>query len=267
MTTAIFSISTYDYINHASVALNSFKDNCSQNIDLYNITIEDIINKKYFNYNINNLVFKYKQDINKLRWTLKPAIILFFLIDKNYDNVIYIDNDLYFINNVNFLLKDLSKGILLTKHNRPLYPSSNRLLNSQFLCNFTDGFFNAGFIGASKAGIVPLNWWNRMNEWKCEQRKDYGLFDDQKYLDIMALEYNKCINICEHPGCNLATWNSQTINRSFEDGKWKIDQHYDPIFCHFSAIEHYPIDYDKMLYEYYQEYKYKVKTINHERQF
>lgn len=264
MKNAIFSISTPNYKNHAYVSLSSFRDNCSEKIDLYNITTDDIIDNKYVNDNIGQLVSKYKKDSNKLRWSLKPAIILYFLIEKKYNNVIYIDNDLYFINNVDFLLKDLSKGILLTKHNRPLYPSDNRFLNSQFLCNFTDGFFNAGFIGACYLGIQPLTWWMSMNYWQCIKYKEYGLFDDQKYLDTMALEYHRCIEICDHPGCNLAVWNSQTIKKSIENGNWIINNNFQPIFCHFSGIENYPIDYDKMLYGYYKEYMSKIRNLNYD---
>lgn len=256
MKNAIFSISTPDYMDAASVALDSFGDNCSKHIDKFNISIIDIFNKIYDSEHITQLVQKYKTEHDKLRWTLKSAILLLLL--ESYDNVIYIDSDIYFVNNSDFLITYLDKGILLTKHNRPLYPSQN---NSQFLCNFTDGFFNAGFIGASRKGIQPLSWLTHMNRWSCRKDKKYGLFDDQKYLDMMALEYNHLVRICDHPGCNLATWNTGTITRSFINNEWIIGGEHKPIFCHFSCLEYYPPQFDPMLSYYYTEYSNKIKNL------
>ena len=257
MNSAVFSISTPDYVNNAAVSLDSFARNCSFSVDIFNLTIDDISNK-YCNTNIQKFLEKYNSDHNKLRWSLKPILLMYFLVDKQYTNTIYIDNDLYFVNNIDFLIKDIDKGILLTKHNRPLYPSTNNFLNSQFLCNFTDGFFNAGFIGANINGLDALSWWSSMNYWQCTKAKNYGLFDDQKYLDTMALQFHGCINICEHPGCNLATWNSQTITRSFENSRWTINNFYDPIFCHFSGIENQHERLDPMLHDFYKNFVQEV---------
>lgn len=278
--TAIFSISTNNFKNHAEVALNSFLENCDykNNVDSYNITIGDIQNQKYINNRIDNLISRYKNAPNDiLRWALKPSIILYFLHDKDYNNVIYIDNDLYFINNNTFLIDSLDKGVLLTKHNRPIYPQVSFLTNSsgkiryessqfnynyfeQFLCNFTDGFFNAGFIGANKLGKPAIGWWAEMNYWQCAKSYNHGLYVDQKYLDILALEFCNITRICNHPGCNLAVWNTQTITRSFKDNKWKINDLYDPIFFHFSALSE--SSDDEMLVYYYKEYKNKINNIN-----
>lgn len=250
----VFSISTKDYEKHGKVSLDSFEKNYSGFVHTENIVIEDLISHKYNSHDINKFIDKYYSNYDKLRWSLKPAIIKYFLVDKKYDVVIYVDNDIYFINNVDFLIQETNKGILLTKHHRPLYPSDNAFLNNQFLCNFTDGFFNAGFIAANKFGLKAIEWWSEMNYWQCSKAKNYGLFDDQKYLDIMALEFNKCINICDHPGCNLATWNSLTIKRERVNNSWIINDNYEPIFCHFSDMN-YKKSFDPMLYEFYEEYK------------
>lgn len=255
--TAVFSISTNDFVRNAKVALDSFVNNCDKkNIDIYNISLRDIQYKTYTNINIDRIYFRYKDDLDALRWALKPAFLLYFLQDKNYDNVIYIDNDIYFVNNNTFIIDLLDRGVLLTKHNRPIYPSSDEKVYDEFLCNFVHGFFNAGFIGASSIGSPAIEWWLKMNLWQCCKNNEYGLYDDQKYLDILALEFNNLVRICDHPGCNLATWNINTAIRSFENGKWKINNIYDPIFCHFGNMN--PSINDPMLSSFREEYQSKL---------
>lgn len=257
---AVFSISTKDYAKRGNLSLDSFVKNCNYEVDINNIIVEDIIDYKYDYVDIKKFVDKYKSDQNKLRWSLKPAFIKYFLLIKKYDIVIYIDNDIYFVNNADFLIENISAGVLLTKHHRPLYPSGNPLLNNQFLCNFTDGFFNAGFIRANKFGLEAMEWWSDMNYWQCSKIKSHGLFDDQKYLDIMALEFNKNIDICDHPGCNLASWNSLTIKRELINNCWIINNNYKPIFCHFSDMN-YNKSFDPMLHEFYEQYNNELSNV------
>jgi hypothetical protein len=261
--TAIFSISSNDYLNQAVVSLESFIKNCSYNIDVYNLSLENIKSLKKQSFYINDIFTRYDHiDQNILRWSLKPSIILYFLLDLNYDKCIYIDNDIYFVNNCTFLINDINKGILLTKHHRPIVPNFNSKNNYQFICNFTDGFFNAGFIGANQNAAQALYWWHLMNLWKCEKNKYLGLFDDQKYLDILALNFNSVIDICDHAGCNLALWNRNTLIRSYSNDNWKINNNFDPIFCHFSGINLHNYteykNYDPMLFSYYEQFINKI---------
>lgn len=261
---AVFSISSRDYLEQASVGLDSFKDNCDHEIDTHNLSVEDILLNKQQSLYIQSICDKYSDNQDVLRWSLKPSMILHFLFDWNYDKCIYIDNDIYFVNNNTFLIDSIANGILLTKHNRPMWPHPNPALYGQFICNFTDGFFNAGFIGANKNASKPLAWWHMMNYWKCEKNKNLGLFDDQKYLDTLALNFNSVIDICNHPGCNLALWNTTTIKRSY-DHKWTVGDGYDPVFCHFSGLnpENCLVykNYDFMLFSYYREYLIKVNNV------
>lgn len=262
--TAVFSISSKDYLEQASVGLESFKQHCDYQVEVHNLSIEDILSNQNKTIYIQSICDKYYNDQDKLRWCLKPSMLLYFLFDLKYDKCIYIDNDIYFVNNNTFLIDSINKGILLTKHNRPIWPHPNMALFNQFLCNFTDGFFNAGFIGANKNSSKPLAWWHMMNLWRCEKNKNLGLFDDQKYLDTLALNFNSVIDICDHQGCNLALWNTSTIKRYFED-KWIVGDNIDPIFCHFSGITPENClaykDYDFMLFSYYRQYLIKINNV------
>lgn len=276
---ALFSISTQDFIPNGQIALESFVNNCdlADDIDVYNLTIDALQDDKYKNTIIQQMILRHRKYKDSLRWSLKSAVMLHFLEDEAYENVIYIDNDTYFINNNTFLLKNLDKGILLTKHNRPMYPSPilyeskfkkirysepsfDPIYFEQFLCNFTDGFFNAGFVGASRSGIPAISWWAKMNFWECSKSAKHGLFVDQKYLDILALEFNDFVKICNHPGCNIAVWNSPTLNKSYDHttNQWKINDIYDPIFCHFSSMDFAAPD--PMIMQYYKEYIFKIEN-------
>ena len=87
---------------------------------------------------------KYKND--KLRWSLKPILLLFLL--EEYGKVIYVDNDIYFFNDFKFLDEALEKNnILLTPH---FYPSSPKNDQTWLEANFRLGLYNAGFIGVNK---------------------------------------------------------------------------------------------------------------------
>jgi hypothetical protein len=168
-----------------------------------------------------------KLNKDSLRWSLKTPMILKFL--EQYEKVIYVDSDIYFTSHWDFLFDEID-GVLLTKHHRSLEPGGH-----EYQCNFTDGFFNAGFIGASKLGINAINWLKRAVEWKCEKNPSEGLWDDQKYLDIMSLEFNDIVKTCRHKGCNVANWNSKVIKTECDGKKWfvKSDKS-EVVFLHLS---------------------------------
>jgi hypothetical protein len=112
--------------------------------------------------------------------------------------------------------------------------------------------------------IPALEWLMNMTYWKCEINKYEGLFVDQKYLDILALEFNDIVTICRHPGCNLATWNSISLKRKYSEslGCWLINDLYKPIFFHFSSIGIDLGKRDPMLSHYYNRYSEEVMYLS-----
>jgi hypothetical protein len=195
------------------------------------------------NYYTLKILEKYQDNKDMLRWSNKPNILLD-LIDK-YDTVFYIDNDCYFVNNYDFLIEETNKGIALTPHNRSIWPNSK---HSQFECLFTDGYFNAGFIAANLLGKKALEWWRDLVLWNCIIDHKTGLFLDQKYLDIMGLEFNEIVNIIKHKGCNIALWNINNINYTSIM----------PIFYHFSGGIN---NYNNLLTPKYEEFKNHIQKI------
>jgi hypothetical protein len=144
---------------------------------------------------------KYKGD--KLRWALKP-IYLKYLLLQGYEKVIYVDNDIYFFNSPNHLFEKLnSSTILLTPHFYPYNPTSNQ---NWLEANYRVGLYNAGFIGVNQNAIPVLDWWRDCCLYNVKKSFWRGLFDDQKYLDLVPVIFDN-VEVIKDTGCNLAGWN------------------------------------------------------------
>jgi hypothetical protein len=191
-------------------------------------------------------------NLDAYRWALKPFVILH-LLKSQYDKVIYCDPDIFFIGNYQFLIDKLeNSGILLTPHWNSIIPSN---LDETMPSLFRGGLFNAGFIGASKKGLQAITWWL----WACIYKMDHtelsGYFDDQKYLDVLPIEFEN-VEIIKHRGCNLACWNIEANKRSMMDSKLLINEEYEPVFIHFTknTSDHIFKGYDELLRPYLTNY-------------
>lgn len=151
--------------------------------------------------NLNEIIQKYKGD--ELRWLLKP-IYLKYLLDRGYKRVIYVDNDIYFFQSPTLLFERLNKSsILLTPH---FYPSNPKNNQNWFEANFRVGLYNAGFIGVNQNAAQMLDWWRDCCLYNVKKSFWRGLFDDQKYLDLVPVIFDH-VEIVKDSGCNLAGWN------------------------------------------------------------
>ena len=208
----------------------------------------------------NNIIKKYNQDFDKLRWSLKP-ILLLFLIQKYTDSFIYLDSDLFFYNSYNFFFRYLNDySILLSPHFRSIEPINNE---DEFIKNFTEGIYNGGFIGANLNGMAALNWWASANYFACKKDMMSGLYDDQKYLDILPARFPKTYSL-EHEGCNVAAWNRDYSVRVKMNDKIHINGKFPIIFIHFTSGTSIHIKYgsDNNLLPYLIEYAETVDSFN-----
>jgi hypothetical protein len=160
---------------------------------------------------------------------LKSVFLLALL--SNHNSVLYVDNDILFFNDFNFLFEDLqTKSILLTPHHYPSDPSKKQ---NWFEANYRVGLFNAGFVGASREGKASLEWWAKACLYRCEKNYWRGLFDDQKYLDLLPIIDPKC-SIVRHLGCNVAAWNKDYFKTSCKDMEFLVNEKTPLIFYHFN---------------------------------
>lgn len=173
---------------------------------------------------------KYKAD--QLRWALKPTYLKF-LLKQGYDQVIYVDNDVFFYSDPTFLFDLLrDHSFLLTPHFYSSDPSENQ---NWLEANFRVGLYNAGFIGVSQKGISILDWWENCCVYNVKKSYWRGLFDDQKYLDLVPVLFDD-VKIVKHKGCNLAGWNYRNYSYKREKDQCVLVNNEPLVFIHFAAL-------------------------------
>lgn len=198
-----------------------------------------------------NIISKYEHHADKLRWSLKPVFLLHLL--QNFDKVIYTDNDIAFFNNPDFLFEALDQNpILLTPHHYQHSPHKNQ---NWLEATYTIGLYNAGFVVANTDAKKTLEWWAACCLYRCEKSRWRGLFDDQKYLDLVPVIEPKT-KVLTHKGCNLAGWNIDTCERTLSNNEVLIDGKYQVVFIHFNeyTIRMIAEDKDPLLKNHWQEY-------------
>lgn len=177
------------------------------------------------------IIQKYHENYDPLRWSLKPILMQHLLISKGYEQVIYTDNDVYYFADPEFLFQMLNDAaVIITPHWRCINPTD---YEDNFKDNFTDGMFNAGFIGASISGISALDWWASVCKYRCSKAKAEGFYVDQKYLDLLAIRFEN-VKVIKHRGCNVAFWNQVDCKRTKINGQVLINDEYPVIFIHFT---------------------------------
>jgi hypothetical protein len=150
------------------------------------------------------LLERYADDTDRLRWCLKSILIGYLLKQGTAESVIYSDSDTCYFRSPLELIELLGTGsILLTPHWRPLDPRGS---TRKFRLNFLDGLFNAGCIVARSEGIDAIEWWATACLSACERKYEDGLYDDQRYLDLLPIYFAGTV-VCRHRGYNLADWN------------------------------------------------------------
>jgi lipopolysaccharide biosynthesis glycosyltransferase len=198
---------------------------------------------------------KYKRRPNKLRWAYKPLFLLHLL--KEYEQVCYFDNDIDVVGSLQPIQDQLRQhSLLLSPHHYPIDPSQDQ---NWMEANFRVGLYNAGFMAVNKSASNALNWWARACLYNIKQAYWRGLFDDQKYLDLMPI-LDPHVGILHHRGCNVAAWNSTNVVFQKEaDGQVIINE--EPlIFIHFAAMSLRVFSHhDHALNEHYRAYVERLK--------
>jgi len=186
------------------------------------------------------------------RWALKPLFIGY-LLEKGFSKVLYIDPDIYFVSDFSFLFNELDENnVLLTPH-----WASLDLIHEEdsVLAVLKGGIFNAGFVGANSYGLPAIQSWAAMCHYKTEDQKSIGLFVDQKYLDLIQVQF-PLVKIIRHQGCNLAAWNIHSNIRELINGQLRINNQFEPVFIHFTndTIKNIQNRNDYLLNPYLEEY-------------
>jgi lipopolysaccharide biosynthesis glycosyltransferase len=177
------------------------------------------------------IINKYSTNKDKLRWALKPVWLTKLL--SNSDKVIYVDNDIYFYTDPGFLFDELSHHrVLLTPHFYPANPTKNQ---NWLEANLRVGLFNAGFFAANRHALDILEWWSECCMYKLTKSASRGLFDDQKYLDILPVKFDG-VKVLKHKGCNLAGWNAMEYTLQANNEVVLIERDTPIVFIHFAEL-------------------------------
>ena len=276
MKTAVCTISTQSHLFKSRTTLNSVKT--FLDVDLFCLLTDTSDHGEKNEVAFTNLsdltseaakgiIKKYNGD--KLRWALKPIYTLF-LLEKGYDAVIYVDNDIYFHSSPNFLFEKLkTSSFLLTPH---FYKSNHKKDQNWLEANYRVGLYNAGFFGVNKSAIPILDWWAGCCLYNVKKAYWRGLYDDQKYLDLVPVIFDR-VEIVKHRGCNFAGWNSDEVvieernNQLHIKGDHLVFIHYAQLSMErFSNIQspvyNYYIDYLETLKKYNPNFEFQVKKRN-----
>jgi lipopolysaccharide biosynthesis glycosyltransferase len=211
--------------------------------------------KDLYSYSITNVLYnKYTtENEDALRWAMKP-VFLSWLLQNGYEKVIYVDCDIHFFNDYEFLYDELNDAaVLLTPSWRTIDPKLNE---EEFVDIYTDGLYNAGFIGARLKGLSALQWWSKACSYRMAIDHESGLYNDQKYLDVLPVAFDD-IHTIRNRGCNIAFWNQHECKRVSHGGSVLINNIYPIIFIHFNDkyIEELLVGNDHLIFPYYKQYE------------
>jgi hypothetical protein len=204
---------------------------------------------------------KYARQKDALRWSLKPVFMNYLLSEQGVEQLIYADNDICFYSDYTFLFGLLTQySFLLTPHH---YDRSPRERQNWLEANFRVGLYNAGFAGASKAGCATLAWWAESCLYCCEKNMWRGLFDDQKFLDLIPI-VDPLAHVVQHKGCNVAEWNRTICKRSIIEGQVFINGQYPVVFIHFNSttIREIMDQNDPLLIPLFEQYMMRINKYN-----
>lgn len=205
-------------------AVNTSSFTVPENVSLFDLSIID-------NPIGLALINKYIGNKDKLRWALKPIWLSELLNDS--DKVIYIDNDIFFYSDPGFLFDELTHhSVLLTPHFYPADPTKNQ---NWLEANLRVGLFNAGFFAVNRNATEILAWWAECCMYKLTKSTSRGLFDDQKYLDILPVKFEG-VKILKHKGCNLAGWNATEYSLVNQPTDLTIEGLTPIVFIHFADL-------------------------------
>ncbi len=188
--------------------------------------------------NINFLAFEdYSQKfkILELACALKPVFAQYLLhLYPSLDKIIYLDTDIFVYSSLEGVEKNLDEyDIILTPHITKAISLSERWNEKQYL---NSGLYNAGFIAFKRTenSLKFLDWWQtHLNKYGyvnyCQ-----GMFVDQLCLNFVPIFYDKVL-IDYNPSLNIAYWNLQERELSFNNGQYFVDKNMPLVFFHFSG--------------------------------
>ena len=268
------SIITSNYFFYAKALYDSLEKNC-KNFS-FNLLVVDNNEQlsSYKGIQIINLlsiknalpddyekIEKYENDKEStLRWALKPILLKYLVSKCSYNKAIFLDPDLFFYENSNFLFDLLDNNdVLITPHWRSKSPFKDR---ANFNLLFSEGLYNAGFFGCNSNSTDILDWWLKMCSY--QMKKSEGFYVDQGFLNLFPIYYSDRVKIITHKGCNISNWNRIECQRTLDKNELLINGKFPIVFIHFTnaTINNIYKGSDKILKPFLELYAKSLKKHN-----
>lgn len=151
------------------------------------------------------------------------------------DRIYYLDPDLCFYQSPKVMDGKLEDAEILLTPNliyTALKPSTGEL------ASLRHGMYNLGFLLLIRGeeSFRLIEWWKERLKEYCRIDKCYGIFVDQKWLDLAPLFFDK-IKSVKHPGWNMAWWNFNERKLLKTSNGYAVNRVETPlVFFHFSGF-------------------------------
>ncbi len=174
-------------------------------------------------------------ELIELTTAVKPWLLRT-LLDRGYEDVIYLDPDIQIFESLDDVAEASRKhGIVLTPHVTEPMPKDGKMPDEAYILRA--GTFNLGFIGIGQGKDTEefLSWWQDHLATECVSDPDEGYFVDQKWIDFVPSLYPRS-DVLYDRTLNVAYWNLPTRNLTCVDDDYFVNG--EPLrFFHFSGFD------------------------------
>jgi|GEM_PF-2998915 len=219
----------------------------------FHIVYADYLDESLYEHIVSSGFVDHVHPANKLnipefqKWAFKRSVVEFctgvkphylrMLLEAGYDRVVYIDPDCQVYSSLDPVFESIDKGSLsLTPHCRSIGITQFQI-DKHELSALAHGLFNLGYIGVKNNAVgeqVANYWIDRCDKFGFDEIHR-GMFTDQKLFDL-AVFFFPNLDILNHPGVNIASWNIEGITLDNTDGAYTANG--EPIvFFHFSGFD------------------------------
>jgi hypothetical protein len=186
------------------------------------------------NFSVMNMLFPY--DIVEASTAVKPFVLSMMFAKYDFDEIIFLDPDIAVYDSLDSIWEKFEdSNVLLTPHLIKLDRIDLALESERAVLR--SGTYNLGFLGLKRSEVTNsfLKWWAARLVKHCTREVHFGLFTDQKWVDILA-GAEPTIGILRSPGLNIAHWNihERHVSKS-SSGQYLVNN--EPlVFFHFSGF-------------------------------